>query len=150
MKPTKPNCLAPAQIEAVLRARGIQPTAQRIAIGRYVLCDADHPTAETVKLWVDQNFPKISLATVYNTLRAFVEAGLLAELRLPDRDAVVFDNLTTPHHHFLDEATGEILDLPPEAVQVNVSAGLEFDVHTATVVVRGTRRADAANREQAS
>jgi Fur family iron response transcriptional regulator len=144
----KPNCLAPAQIEAVLRARGIQPTAQRIAIGRYVLCEADHPTAEHVKQWVDENFPKISLATVYNTLRAFVEAGLLEEVRLPDRDAVVFDNLTTPHHHFLDEATGAVHDLPFDAVEVRVQASPEFDVRSATVLVRGTRRAPGPTTEQ--
>jgi len=137
----KPSCLSPAQIESVLRARGIQPTAQRIAIGRYVLCEADHPTAEHVKQWVDENFPKISLATVYNTLRAFVEAGLLREVRLPDRDAVVFDNLTSPHHHFLDEETGTVHDLPLDAVEVKVLVGPEFDVRTATVLVRGTRRA---------
>lgn len=135
----KPSCPPPEQIETVLRQAGIQPTAQRIAIARYVLCEADHPTAETVKTWVDQNFPKISLATIYNTLNAFVGAGLLRELRLPDREAVLFDNHVDPHHHFLDEATGEIHDLPADAVQVAWTLGTGFDVHDASVVLRGTR-----------
>jgi len=135
----KPSCPSPETIEQVLRQAGIQPTAQRIAIGRYVLCEADHPTAEQVKDWVDQNFPKISLATIYNTLNAFVGAGLLRELRLPDREAVLFDNHVGPHHHFLDEATGQIHDLPADAVQVVWNLGTGFEVQDASVVLRGTR-----------
>jgi Fur family iron response transcriptional regulator len=135
----KSSCLSPAEIEDVLRRAGIQPTAQRIAIGRYVLCEADHPTAEQVKHWVDQNFPKISLATIYNTLNAFVQAGLLHEVRLPDREAVLFDNNLDHHHHFLDLATGEILDLPPESVKVDIALGAGYDVSRASVVVQGTR-----------
>lgn len=136
---TKASCLPPEQIERVLRDAGIQPTAQRIAIGRYVLCEADHPTAEQVKGWVDLNFPKISLATVYNTLNAFVQAGLLHEVRLPDRDAVVFDNHLDPHHHFLDLATGEIVDLPSDAVRVDLALGGGYAVTGASVIVQGTR-----------
>ena len=138
---TKASCLSPEQIERVLRDAGIQPTAQRIAIGRYVLCEADHPTAEQVKAWVDLNFPKISLATVYNTLNAFVQFGLLHEVRLPDRDAVVFDNHLAPHHHFVDLATGEIIDLPPDAVRVDLTLGPDYDVAGASVIVQGTRAA---------
>ena len=132
------SCLPPQEIERVLRECGVQPTAQRIAIGRYVLCDADHPTAEQVKAWVDLNFPKISLATVYNTLNVFVTAGLLKELRLPDRDAVVFDSNVLPHHHFLDDQTGAIYDLPLSSVHLEVSLGPQYSIHSATAVVRGT------------
>lgn len=135
----KPSCLAPDQIEGVLREAGIQPTAQRIAVGRYVLCEADHASAEQVKAWVDRNFPKISLATIYNTLNGFVRAGLLRELRLPDRDVVLFDNRVAPHHHFLDMATGELHDLPDEAVSLSWALGAGFDVTGATVVILGTR-----------
>ncbi|MEB3283908.1 MAG: Fur family transcriptional regulator [Candidatus Sericytochromatia bacterium] len=133
------TCLSPMEIERVLRGCGVQPTAQRIAIGRYVLCDADHPTAEQVKAWVDKNFPKISLATVYNTLKVFVSAGLLKELRLPDRDAIVFDSNMQPHHHFLDAKSGAVYDLPLESVQLTVALGREYCVHSATAVVIGTR-----------
>src|SRR5262249_26897232 len=74
MKPK--SCLTPIEIENRLNEHGVQPTAQRIAICRYVLCEADHPTAEDVKKWADANFPKMSLATVYNTLGILVAAGL--------------------------------------------------------------------------
>lgn len=140
MKMPRASCLTHDQIERVLREANIQPTAQRIAIGRYVLCDADHPTAEQVKDWCDRNFPKISLATVYNTLNAFVQRGLLSELRLPDRDAVVFDPVVAPHHHFLDVDTNEVFDLPDGAVQLDWKLHAGFNVTSAHVVLTGTRK----------
>lgn len=139
----KASCLTPNQIEAVLKRSGINPTAQRIAICRFVLCDAEHPSAEDVKQWVDQNFPKMSLATVYNTLRILVEAGLLRELRLPHSEAVLYDNNLSAHYHFLDEETGELLDVDPMHVRLEPQLAEEFQVNAVEVLLRGTRRSPA-------
>lgn len=140
----KSSCLSPRQIEELLKERGINPTAQRIAICRYVLCDAEHPSAEDVKHWVDQNFPKMSLATVYNTLRILVEAGLLRELRLPHSDAVLYDNNLASHFHFLDEETGELLDIDPGAVRLDPALTDAFEVRAVEILLRGTRAPGAA------
>lgn len=134
------HCLSPEQIESSLQAAGVQPTAQRIAICRFVLCEADHPTADEVKLWADQNFPKISLATVYNTLNTLVEAGLLKELRFPHTDKVVYDNNTARHYHFLDEKTGSIWDLSPDEIEVTPRLKKKFKVNDWDVLVRGVVR----------
>lgn len=136
----KKSCLQPHEIEALLEQAGINATAQRIAICRYVLCEADHPTADDVKQWVDQNFPKMSLATVYNTLKILVEAGLLRELRLPHTDRVLYDNNLEQHHHFLDDATGMLFDVPAAAVALSPALGDEFKVQTVEVLMRGTRQ----------
>ena len=64
-----------------LRKADLRPTVQRVSVCRFVLCEADHPTAEAVKKWTDAHGLKLSLATVYNTLGALVKAGLLRELR---------------------------------------------------------------------
>src|SRR5690349_15640134 len=112
-------CLSPSEIEKRLVEVGIQPTAQRIAICRYVLCEAHHPTADEVKSWADKNFPKISLATVYNTLGTLVEAKLLKEFRFPHSDKVIYDNNVAKHFHFYDEKTGEIFDVMPDQVELN-------------------------------
>lgn len=141
----KPSCLAPHQIEAVLKRSGINPTAQRIAICRFVLCDAEHPSAEDVKVWVDQNFPKMSLATVYNTLKILVEAGLLRELRLPHSEAVLYDNNLNAHYHFLDEETGELLDVDPLDVRLEPSLSEAYQVRAVEVLLRGTRNPSARN-----
>jgi len=137
------NCLPLHEIEARLRAAGIQPTAQRLAICQYVLCQADHPTAEAVKQWVDGHFPKISLATVYNTLNTLVQAGLLQELRLSDRDSAVYDANVSAHFHFVDDATGRIWDLDPATIAVTPQLAEGFTVRQMDVVLRGTVSAPA-------
>ena len=138
--PTRTHCLSPMEIETRLKAAGVSATAQRIAICRYVLCEADHPTAEEVKAWADQNFPKMSLATVYNTLHTLVAAGLLKELKFPHVDKAIYDNNLTPHHHFLDEETGRLTDLAPEAVGLSKEIHDEFRVHGVEVLLRGRKK----------
>lgn len=136
----KHSCISPQEIESKLKSAGILPTAQRIAVCRYVLCEADHPTAEQVKEWADRNFPKISLATVYNTLGTLTAAGLIKELRLPHSDSVIYDGVTESHHHFLDEKTGEVFDIPAEAIQIDARLGRGFQVSGMELLIRGTRK----------
>lgn len=135
----KRYCLTVPEIEERLKSAGILATAQRISICRYVLCEAEHPTAEDVKRWVDQNFPKMSLATVYNTLGALVQAGLLKEVRLPNRDRVVYDQNTEAHHHFIDEATGTVTDVDAKHVRISSELGKLYQVNQVDVILRGTR-----------
>ena len=122
-----------------LRSRGIQPSAQRIAIASYVLGTDEHPTVERVLERVRENFPYVSRATVYNTLNLFVERGLLRRLVLaPGR--VVYDPRVEPHHHFLDEESGQVFDVPWEALQVSGVEGLKgLQVEDYQVVLRGRR-----------
>jgi Fur family iron response transcriptional regulator len=132
-------CLSPMEIERKLVASGVNPTAQRIAICRYVLCEADHPTAEQVKDWVDENFPKMSLATVYNTLKILVEAGLLKEIQVPHSESSIYDCNTSHHHHFIDEDTGKIIDIHPEEVKLEVQLARKgLKVREVSVFLRGT------------
>ena len=70
-----------SEIEALLKGKGLQPTLQRVGICQFVLCEADHPTAEVVHAWAEQHLGKISLATVYNTLKSLVEVELLREYK---------------------------------------------------------------------
>jgi Fe2+ or Zn2+ uptake regulation protein len=87
----------------------------------------------------------LSRATVYNTLNLFVEKGLLRELVLAE-GKVVFDPKLTPHHHFIDDETQGIVDIPWDALHVkHVDALRGFDVREYQVVLRG-RRASAARR----
>lgn len=122
-----------------LRARGIQPSAQRMAVAEYVLATDEHPSAEKVWARVQAAFPMISRATVYNTLNLFVRQGLLRQLVLAE-GKVVFDPHLAPHHHFIDDATGSIHDVPWEAVEVrNVENLKGVDVREYQVVMRGRR-----------
>jgi Fe2+ or Zn2+ uptake regulation protein len=123
----------------LLREHGIQPSAQRVAVARYVLVTEAHPSADQVFAKVKRELPTISRATVYNTLHAFVEAGLLREVILtPGR--VAFDPNLTPHHHFVDEKTGTIVDVPWSAFEVHQRHDIEgLEISEYQVVLKGRR-----------
>jgi Fur family iron response transcriptional regulator len=124
----------------ILEKHGIQPTAQRVAVAEYVLRTEEHPSADKVWAVVGENFPAISRATVYNTLNLFVEKGLLRELHLAP-DSVLFDSNTDRHHHFIDEDTGRIYDIPWDQVKVSSRKPLpDLEVTDYQVVMRGRRR----------
>lgn len=124
----------------ILKKHGIQPTAQRVAVAEYVLHTMEHPSADKVWAGVKENLPMVSRATVYNTLNLFVEKGLLRVLHLAP-DSVLFDPNTDRHHHFVDEDTGRIYDVPWNQVEVGSVKPLPgFEVHDYQVVMRGRRR----------
>jgi len=124
----------------MLLEHGIQPSAQRMAIAAYVLGTEDHPSADQVFGKVRRSHPAISRATVYNTLNRFVREGLLRTLVLAE-GRVVFDPNVKPHHHFIDEATGRIHDVPWDALRVSRVEALEgLDVREYQVVLRGRQR----------
>jgi Fur family iron response transcriptional regulator len=126
-------------VVTVLRDHGIQPSAQRVAVGRYVLRTDEHPSADQVWARVRRQLPILSRATVYNTLNLFVRKGLLQELVLAE-GKVIFDPKVERHHHFVDQATGSIHDVPWEAVRVSNVEGLPgLDVREYQVVMRGRR-----------
>lgn len=130
-------CLTTSEIEERLKAAGVQPTLQRISICQYVLCDADHPTAEEVHAWADKNLAKISLATVYNTLNTLVAAGLLREFKFSHQDKVVYDNNLNEHSHFLCEKTGKLFDIEKENVKLGLQLSGQFDVKGYDLLIKG-------------
>ncbi len=125
------------QVIARLRESGIQPSAQRVAVAEYVLETKDHPSADQVWERVRGRMPVLSRATVYNTLNLFVEKGLLRQLVLAE-GKVVFDPNVDAHHHFIDEQSGAIHDVPWEALEVKHVEKLRgYDVDEYQVVLRG-------------
>jgi Fe2+ or Zn2+ uptake regulation protein len=131
-----------AQMVKLLRDRGIQPSAQRVAVAQYALATEDHPSADQVWARVRKSFPMISRATVYNTLNLFVAKGLLQPLVLAE-GKVVFDPKVDRHHHFIDDDTGTIHDVPWQALEVkNIQALRGYDVRQYQVVLRGKRQSN--------
>jgi Fe2+ or Zn2+ uptake regulation protein len=131
------------EIPALLRGRGIPPTAQRLAVAEYVLTTEDHPSADEVLLHAKERLPMLSRATVYNTLHILVDKGLLRELTFAG-GRIVYDCNVSAHHHFIDEQTGVVHDVPFDAVHVStVNLPPGFDVHEYMVVMRGRRKVRA-------
>jgi Fur family transcriptional regulator, iron response regulator len=128
--------LAERDVAERLEAHGIQASAQRVAVARYVLSTTDHPSADQVWAKARVEHPAVSRATVYNTLNLFVGKGLLKQLVLAE-GRVVFDPVTAPHHHFVDEKTGKIFDVPWDALSVRGVEQLGFEVSEHQVVLRG-------------
>jgi Fe2+ or Zn2+ uptake regulation protein len=127
-------------IYQVLRNAGVQPTPQRVAVARYVLGTTSHPTADEVLARARRECPTLSRATVYNTLTRLAERGLV-RLQTIREGVVVFDARTERHHHFIDELTGKIYDVPWDALSVSGERRLrEYDVRDYQVVMRGRRR----------
>jgi Fur family transcriptional regulator, iron response regulator len=102
-----------------LRAAGLRPTRQRLALTRLLFDGADrHVTAEQLHGEAVADLVRVSLATVYNTLHQFTTAGLLREVVVePGRS--YFDTNTSDHHHFYFEQEGRLQDIPGEEVRVS-------------------------------
>jgi Fur family iron response transcriptional regulator len=110
-----------------LRASGLRPTRQRLKI-----CEVLFSTEKTfhftinylTKIIEDKLSEKISLATVYNTIRAFKKKGYLKEISI-NSDKSYFDTNVTEHHHFFDEDTNELIDCNKEDIDsVNVKKNI--------------------------
>ena len=100
-----------------LRENGLKPTAQRLAIYKILFSEGDkHFTAEEIKKLVKSRGLKISVATIYNNLNHFVEAGLLKK-RQVDNNQSYFDNNVSDHFHLFDEDTNTLTDIPASSVK---------------------------------
>jgi len=127
-------------IMALLRNVGLLPTPQRLAVARFVLATTSHPTADQVLEQARRDCPTLSRATVYNTLRSFSEKGLV-KLQTIREGVVVFDANVRRHHHFVDEDTGKVHDVPWESLRVSGQERLTgLDISDYQVVMRGKKR----------
>ena len=113
----EPSQQSSAVIER-LRAVGLRPTRQRLALTRLLFARGDrHVTAEQLHGEVLAAAIPVSLATIYNTLHQFTEAGLLREVVVePGRS--YFDTNIDDHHHFFCEANGLLQDIPAQDLTV--------------------------------
>jgi Fur family transcriptional regulator, iron response regulator len=102
----------------LLRTARLRPTRQRLALARLLFEKGDrHVTAEQLHGEALAAGVSVSLATVYNTLHQYIEAGLLREVVVNSRCSY-FDTNITDHHHFFFEDSGRLLDIPGENIDV--------------------------------
>jgi Fur family transcriptional regulator, iron response regulator len=102
-----------------LRRVGLRPTRQRISLGWLLFGKGDrHITAEMLYDEAMRARVPVSLATVYNTLHQFTEAGLLRQLAV-DGAKAYFDTNITDHHHFFVEGDETLMDVPDAGISVS-------------------------------
>jgi Fur family iron response transcriptional regulator len=127
---------------AVLEIAGLRPTAQRLRIAEILLSAPRHLTAECILSMLRQSPGRVSKATVYNTLKLFVDHGLARQIHA-DPERCVYDSTMTPHHHFQDLETGEMIDIRPEDLAFAKMPPLPpgTEIADVEVVIRLRRRA---------
>lgn len=100
-----------------LRQHGIAPTHQRLEIANALFSRCEHQSADQIMATVNVHHSETSKATVYNTLRLFLERGLVREV-IVDPSKVFYDPNIEPHHHFYNMVSGELTDIPADSLQI--------------------------------
>jgi Fur family iron response transcriptional regulator len=103
----------PSRAREILERHGVRPTSQRVRIAEILLAEPRHLTAEQILETLRASQGRVSKATVYNTLKLFVDQGLVRPIHA-DPERCVYDSMMAPHHHFQDLDTGEMYDIRPE------------------------------------
>ena len=124
-------------IVAMLRDAGLRPTRQRVALGRILFAKGDrHLSAEGLHEEALAESVRVSVATIYNTLHQFTEAGLLREVVI-DGGRTYFDSNISDHHHFFVEGEHKLIDMHGDVHFDKIPAAPEgMEVTSVEVVVR--------------
>ncbi|WP_306142359.1 iron response transcriptional regulator IrrA [Roseibium sp. MMSF_3412] len=122
----------------ILRTAGLRPTRQRVSLAELLYSKGDrHISAELLHEEAVAADVPVSLATVYNTLHQFTEAGLLREVAI-DGNKTYFDTNVSDHHHFFIEGENRVIDIPGEGVGIGAipEAPEGMEIVRVDVVVR--------------
>ncbi|SHE83431.1 Fur family transcriptional regulator, iron response regulator [Ruegeria intermedia] len=123
---------------------GLRPTRQRVALAELLVGDGQHRhvTAESLFESAKKRGDSVSLATVYNTLRAFCDAGVLQEITV-DGSRSYFDTNTHDHPHFFWEDEGRLSDAPSDqlVIQRLPKAPEGVEIASVDVVIRLRKKA---------
>ncbi len=126
-----------------LTGAGLRPTRQRLALAELLVGDGQdrHITAESLHDAVKTSGESVSLATVYNTLKAFCDVGLIREIMV-DGSKSYFDTRVDDHPHFFWEEDGRLTDAPNEQLEISAlpDAPEGMEISKVDVVIRVRRR----------
>ncbi|MBZ9656668.1 MULTISPECIES: iron response transcriptional regulator IrrA [Phyllobacterium] len=121
---------ADVSLQERLRFAGLRPTRQRVALASLIFSKGDrHLSAEELHEEAQGANVPVSLATVYNTLHQFTQAGMLRILAV-EGAKTYFDTNVSDHHHFFVEGANEVIDIPDGSAMVGhlppVPEGMEI------------------------
>lgn len=129
-----------SQLIHTLQNAGMRVTPQRLEIYRMMATTDSHPTAQMIYDELSPRFPSLSLATVYNTLEAFVNLGIINVLGTAGDQAVHYDADTSPHINLACVSCHRVIDLPSKhvpALDQEVSANSGYKLLGARVMYYG-------------
>ncbi|HBG34709.1 MAG TPA: transcriptional repressor [Holosporales bacterium] len=120
-----------SHLKKICREKSLRMTAQRRVIIRVLSESHDHPAVEEVYQRIKNIDPKISLATLYRTLRLFQEAHILKRHEFGDGISRYENASVKHHHHLIDKCTGEIIEFHDdqlEALQQEIAKKLGYEL----------------------
>jgi len=136
-----PDCPA-GDVQKLMREAGLRPTRQRMMLGRLLFTGTDrHVTAESLYAEARAAGMQTALATVYNTLNQFTQAGLLRRVG-PDGARCFFDTDTSAHPHFYLEGEDMLIDVPEHLTVKRMPEALPgHEISRLDIVIRIRRKA---------
>ncbi len=134
--------LSRSEVIELMRERGVNPTQQRVEIAQVLFAEPQHVSADQVLGMVNKQRAIVSKATVYNTLGLFARNGLVREV-IVDPSKVFYDPTTSPHHHFYNVDTGELMDVEADSLLLGelplLPEGTEIEGTDVVIRVRNSR-----------
>jgi Fe2+ or Zn2+ uptake regulation protein len=128
---------ARSELKKELVDAGIRPSVQRLAIYEFVKNNPVHPTADVVYDALRDELGSLSLTTVYNTLKLFVDAGLVLMLNI-DETFRCFDGDTSTHAHFRCEECGKVVDFRIKEGFLSMVEGTEgYEINEVQIYLKG-------------
>lgn len=121
----------PTRLEELCVQKGLKMTEQRRVISRVLSEATDHPDVEQVYRRAVEIDPKISIATVYRTMRLFEEANVIERLDFGDGRARFEENRDEHHHHLIDLQSGEVIEFQNdelEAIKEKIARELGYEL----------------------
>jgi len=125
------------------QAQGLRLTGPRRVIARVLDISRDHPDVEELHARASARDPRISLATVYRTVKLFEEAGILEKVDFGDGRARYEDALRDHHDHLIDMSTGQVIEFVDEeieALQERIAARLGYELRGHRLELYGVPR----------
>lgn len=120
-----------------LKSKGIRPSYHRVKVLEYLNRIGGHPTVEEIFHALSPEIPSLSKVTIYNTLHAFVEAGLVRVVEIDETQAR-YDITLSDHGHFMCEACGTIYNFPARIDPASMNDGLnQFQIKQKDIYCKG-------------
>ncbi|MBF9032009.1 transcriptional repressor [Rhodobacterales bacterium HKCCE3408] len=130
-------------IEERCEAKGLRMTEQRRIVAQVLEQAYDHPDVEELHARASARDPRISIATVYRTVKLFEEAGIIDKLEFGDGRARYEDAERDHHDHLIDMTTGEVIEFVDpeiEALQEKIAEKLGYSLKGHRLELYGVRR----------
>ncbi len=124
------------QIVQLLQSKGLRPTQQRVAVYDYLREHPVHPTADTIYTDLISQYPTFSKTTIYNSLHALVNAGLVRIVHI-DSQEQRFDGNALDHGHFKCRNCNKLFDFPVSSEILSSLCPKEFSPDVNDIYITG-------------